>query len=310
VKLVVGREALASFEGPSCVTVGTYDGVHRGHRAVLAAVIERARASGLHSVLVTWDRHPAQTLRPDQVPPLLTTPERRIELLGDTGLDVVCILRFDLELSRWPPERFATEVLATGLGARHLVVGQGWRFGHRAAGDVSLLAHLGDQLGFTVEASPLVEVEGGPASSSRARTGIAAGDLALVTAILGRPHELAGVVVHGEDRGASLGYPTANLSADAAVARPPHGIYACRARLGGRKLSAAVSVGVNPTFGGVPGASPVRIEAFLLDFKGEIYGDTLTLEWIARLRDELAFDSVADLVAQMAKDVEATRRLT
>jgi riboflavin kinase/FMN adenylyltransferase len=293
----------------TAVTVGTFDGVHVGHRALIGRTVAAGRAAGAESAVVTWDRHPAATLRPDAVPALLTTQRRKLELLAETGVDWCVVLAFDTELSRWPPERFATEVLARGLGARSVVVSTGWRFGRRATGDVALLESLGRRLDFRVDVGPLVTVEGGEVSSSRVRAAVASGDLRLASALLGRPHELPGTVVAGDGRGASLGYPTANLDVDAGLAGPPTGIYACRARLEDRTVSAAVSVGVNPTFGGEPGRSPVRVEAHLLGFEGDLYGRRLTLELVDRLRDERRFDSTDALIAQMTRDVEATQRL-
>lgn len=305
-----GLSQLRPPPGGSAITIGTFDGVHLGHRALIAATVAEARRLGATPVLVTWDRHPAATLRPGAVPPLLTTPGRKAELVSQTGIGVLAVLAFDAELSRWPPERFVAEVLVAGLGARAVLVGQGWRFGHRAAGDVALLETLGRTHGFSARAVGLLQGPGGPVSSSRIRAAIAAGDLAGARALLGRPYDLDGVVIEGDSRGATLGYPTANLEVDPALALPPLGIYAGRARAAGTFHPAAISVGVNPTFGGRPGRDPARIEAYLLDFSGDLYGEAVRLELWARLRDELRFDSVAALTAQMARDVEATRALT
>lgn len=305
-----GLSELRPPPGGSALAIGTFDGVHLGHRALIAAAVAEARRLRATPVVVTWDRHPAATLRPEAVPPLLTTSGRKAELVAETGVEVLAVLAFDAELSRWPPERFVAEVLAAGLGARAVLVGEGWRFGHRAAGDVALLEALGRVHGFTAGAVELLQGCGGPVSSSRIRGAIAAGDLATARALLGRAHDLDGVVVEGDGRGAQLGYPTANLDIDPALATPPLGIYAGRARAAGTFYPAAISVGVNPTFGGSPGRDPVRIEAHLLDFSGNLYGEAVRLELWARLRDELRFDSAAALVEQMARDVEATRALT
>ena len=308
-RVVTGLDATPAPPAGTAATVGTFDGVHVGHRALIARTVAAARAAGAEAAAVTWDRHPATTLRPDAVPPLLTTQARKLELLAETGIDRCVVLAFDAELSRWPPERFASDVLATGLGARSVVVSRGWRFGHRAAGDVALLERLGHTLGFGVDVGPQVTLGGSAVSSSRARAAVVAGDLRLASALLGRPHELPGTVVAGDGRGASLGFPTANLDVDAGLAEPPTGIYACRARLEDRSVPAAVSVGVNPTFGGEPGRSPVRIEAYLLGFEGDLYGRRLVLELVDRLREEQRFDSPDALIAQMARDVAETERL-
>ncbi|MDQ3619818.1 MAG: bifunctional riboflavin kinase/FAD synthetase [Actinomycetota bacterium] len=304
----VGLNALSTPEG-SVVTIGTFDGVHVGHRTLIARTKDEAATRGLPSAVVTWDRHPNATLRPDAVPLLLSTPERKVELIEELGVDILLVLPFDRELSHWPPERFVRDVLVNGLAARAVLVGQGWRFGHRAAGDVALLSELGVNLGFDAEGVPLVTVAGGPASSSRVRDRISAGDMELTRTLLGRPFALEGRVVAGDDRGASLGYPTANVTLDPTIATPPRGIYAGRAKVEGLAYPAAISLGVKPTFGGDPELSPLVLEAFLLDFEGDLYGADLRIEFLERLRDELKFDNVDELVAQMDRDVTATRRL-
>ena len=308
-KIIVGRDALDRGQHPVAIAIGTFDGVHMGHRALIARALERARGSDEISTVVTWDRHPAQTLRPDKAPHMLTTPERKFELIEEAGVEQLVILEFDTTLSRWSPEAFARKVLAEGLGAGAVFVGRGWRFGHKASGDVALLIELGEELGFVVEGMELAEVEGGPVSSTRVRRALADGDLKLVRALLGRPFDLDGIVGRGDDRGASLGWPTANLSLDLAYAHPPRGVYAGRGRVDDRWWSAAINVGVNPTFGGEPGRTPMRVEAYLLDFDGDLYDRPLRLEFHQRLRDEMKFDSQEALVTQIGKDVEQTRTL-
>jgi riboflavin kinase / FMN adenylyltransferase len=304
----VGLDALTTPEG-SAVTIGTFDGVHVGHRALIARTKEEAARRGLASAVVTWDRHPAETLRPDAVPPLLSTPERKVELIEELGVDILLVLPFDRSLSQWPPERFVQEVLVNGLAARAVYVGQGWRFGHRARGDVETLTELGAVLGFDAEGMPLATVADEAVSSSRVRSCIAEGDMTTARTLLGRPFELEGRVVEGDDRGASLGYPTANVTLDPSLATPPRGIYAGRARVEGRIYPAAISLGVKPTFGGDPERSPLVLEAHLLDYEGDLYETDLRIEFLERLRDELKFHSVPELVAQMEKDVADTRRL-
>jgi riboflavin kinase/FMN adenylyltransferase len=308
-KVVVGLDSLRAPAGGAAVTIGTFDGVHLGHRALIARTVTEADGRGLSSVAITWDRHPNVTLRPDRVPPLLTSPERKIELLSDTGIDLLVVLSFDTELSSWSPERFAANVLAAGLNAKSALVGTGWRFGHKAAGDVALLQKLGAELGFDASAVELVEDGGEIVSSSAVRASVAGGDLERATGMLGRPYDLDGTVVRGAGRGVGLGYPTANLAIDGSLARPLRGVYAGRARAGESWYPAAINVGVNPTFGGDATARP-EVEAFLLEFDGDLYGRTLRVEFWRRLRDEHKFDSVDDLVAQIGRDVEATRALT
>lgn len=285
------------------MAIGTFDGLHVGHRALIAEARAHARRAGSVSSVITWDRHPNAVLRPDKVPPLLSSPARKVELIAALDVDLLVVLAFDEDLARWPPERFVDVVLVRGLGASTVCVGSGWRFGHKAAGDVALLRSLGAKLGFEVKDAPLVEVRGRPVSSSRARAAVAQGHLPLASELLGRPFDLPGVVVHGNHRGKSLGYPTANLAVDPALVQPPRGVYAGESVVGGRRHKAAINVGVNPTFGGSE-ASPPTVEVYLLDFDGDLYGATLSIEFHRRLRDERRFDRVEDLVAQMARDVE------
>lgn len=305
-KVALGVEALEPPASGTAVTIGTFDGVHLGHRALIAATISAARERGLASCAVTWDRHPLQTLRPEAAPPLLTSPERKIELLEETGLDALAVLPFDREFSSWPPEKFVAEVLVRGLRARVVLVGEGWRFGHKAAGDVPLLVRLGDELGFEALAVDLHASGDEATSSSRIRAAVAAGKLDEAAALLGRRFDLDGVVTEGDARGKGMGFPTANVVPDPAVVRPPVGVYACRARVGKSWLAAAVNLGVNPTFGE---GTPVRIEAHLLDFTGDLYGSSLRVEFVRRLRDERRFDTVGELVEQIGRDVEETRRV-
>ena len=305
--VLVGVDALAPPAEGTALTIGTFDGVHLGHRSLIARAAAHARELGAQAGIVTWDRHPSVVLRPERVPPLLTTPERKMELLEQTGVDLVAVLPFTKELSQWPPERFVADVLVAGLGARHVSVGQRWRFGHKAAGTVELLAELGRAHGFDVEEVGLAGIEGGVVSSSRVRRAVTDGDLPTATALLGRPFDVDGIVVHGDDRGAGLGFPTANMAIEPGLAYPPRGVYACFALLDGARHQAAVNVGVNPTFGGDPATTPLRIEAYLMDFDGDLYDKTLRIEFVARLRDEIAFASPDDLVAQMKRDVEDAR---
>ena len=300
----LGGEALGS-KGTS-VVIGTFDGVHLGHQALVRAGVSRARAWGGVSCCVTWDRHPTETLAPGKVPPVITVFARKQELLAALGLDLLVVLAFDEAFVTWTPERFVTEILAEGLGARVVGVGRGFRFGHRAAGDTRLLKELGGRLGFEVAVADLLEVGGAPVSSTRVRAAISVGDMAGVRRLLGRPWDLDGVVAAGDRRGTSLGYPTANVELDPSLAQPPAGVYAGRARAGGAWFTAAINVGVNPTF--VPAKRP-RLEAHLLGFGGDLYGRRVRVELWERLRDELRFASVDELVAQMGVDVRATRRV-
>ncbi|MDQ3963023.1 MAG: bifunctional riboflavin kinase/FAD synthetase [Actinomycetota bacterium] len=308
-KVTVGLAGVTAAPQGAAVTIGTFDGVHLGHRALIAQTTGAAREQGLESVIVTWDRHPLMTLRPEAAPPLLSSPERKMELLATTGADRVLVIPFTEELSHWAPERFVDEVLVQGLAARAVFVGEGWRFGHKRAGDVELLQKLGAENGFVATPVDLSSGEGATVSSSRIREAVAHGDVDLAEKLLGRPFDLDGEVIHGDDRGTELGFPTANIDLDVHLAHPARGVYAGRARVGESWFTAATNVGVNPTFGGDPEVTPVRVETFLLDFSGDLYGNILRVEFWARLRDELRFTSVAELVAQMHRDVDKTRKL-
>jgi riboflavin kinase/FMN adenylyltransferase len=264
--------------------IGTFDGVHLGHRQVLGAAL----GAGLTSTVVTFDPHPRAVL--GRGVELLTTLERRLELLEELGFDEAVVVHFDLELARTPPEAFAERHLLAA-GVEVVAAGVGFRFGHRRAGDVALL----ERLGLDVRAVPLLE----GVSSTAIRELLGAGDVAGAARMLGRPPEVEGTVVGGDARGATLGFPTANLRADPALLVPAHGIYA-GAALGKR---AAISIGVNPHYGG----RERRVETFLLDFDGDLYGRRLVVELWRRLRDERAFENEAALVAQIARDVEETR---
>lgn len=305
-RVVVGIDALEAPANGAAVTIGTFDGVHLGHRALIARTIAEARERELTPVVLTWDRHPAATLRPEVAPPMLSSPERKIELLQETGAEMVAVLPFDVPLSQRPPESFVEDVLVKGLGARLVLVGEGWRFGKGRAGTVELLEELGRGFGFEARGVSLEEVGGEAASSSRVRKAVTAGDLRLAERVLGRPFDLDGVVEHGDARGKGLGFPTANLAIDPAIASPPVGVYAGRGRVGASWFPAATNVGVNPTFGG--GGQP-RIETYLVGFDGDLYGQTIRVEFWERLRDEKRFDSVDELIEQMGKDVAATEAL-
>lgn len=309
-KTFVGVDVLEAPPEGSAVTIGTFDGVHLGHRALIARTIADAKARGLASVILTWDRHPAATLRPDKMPPLLTTPERKIELLSERGADVLAVLPFDEELSRWEPEKFVGEVLVKGLETRAIVVGKDWRFGRKAAGDVPLLTELGRDLGFEVAGVDLDEVGEEAVSSSRVRAAVTSGDVELAGRLLARPFDLDGFVVHGDDRGKDLGFPTANVDLAPELAHPARGVYAGRARVRDTWYAAATNVGVNPTFGGAPDTNPLRVESYLLDFDDDVYDEPIRVEFWKRLRDEKKFETVAELIEQMKRDVEETRNLT
>ncbi|TDC27366.1 bifunctional riboflavin kinase/FAD synthetase, partial [Micromonospora sp. 15K316] len=293
--------------GRSVVTIGVFDGVHRGHQATIGHAVARARELGVQSVVLTFDPHPAEVVRPGSHPAVLTESARKAELIEELGVDVLCVVPFTPEFSRLPAEAFVHDVLVEHLHATRVVVGNNFRFGHRAAGDVALLEQLGHTFGFSVEGGPLVAEEGTVFSSTYIRSCVDAGDVGAAAAALGRPHRVEGVVVRGDQRGRELGFPTANLLCHRYAAIPADGVYAARlVRRGQREpLMAAVSVGTNPTFSG----RERRVEAYALDFAGDLYGERLALDFVAHLRGQIRYDSIEPLIAQMNQDVERTRKV-
>lgn len=290
---------------PSAVSIGFFDGVHLGHRAIVDRALGHAAAHALRSVVVTFDRHPLQIVRPDKVPPLLMTTPRRARTLADTGPDVVVVLPFDERLRMMQAELFIAQVLRAALDARHVVVGRNFHFGHRAAGDVDLLTAVGARDGFTVDGVELLEVAGEPISSTRIRTALARGAVDEATQLLGRPFVIDGTVVHGDHRGRGLGYPTANLAVDDGVVIPAPGVYAgVLEHPDGRQLPAVTSIGTNPTFNG----AGMRVESFVLDFDEDLYGLQVAVDVRRFLRDQRRFKGVDELIAAMDGDVRAARR--
>ncbi len=302
----------------TALTIGAYDGVHRGHQAVLRLLRELADARGLAAALLTFDRHPAQVVRPDSAPKLLTSLSQKLELLEATGLLDVCrVLHFDEQRSREPAEEFVREILVEELSAKLVVVGADFHFGHGRSGNVELLERLGADLGFEVVGlglvSPAADDAGGPSedrepySSTRIRALLVEGDVAGAADLLGRPHAVRGTVETGDRRGRELGFPTANVAVPTEIALPADGIYAGTAVVEGGEHVAAINLGRRPTFH--VEAERSLLEAHLLDFDGDLYGDAMEVRFVERLRAEERFESVDDLVAQMRRDVEATRRI-
>jgi riboflavin kinase / FMN adenylyltransferase len=326
--------------GPSVATIGVFDGVHRGHQRIVVSAAEAARELGLPLVVVTFDPHPSEVIRPGSHPALLCSLRRRAQLLAEFGADAVCVLRFTLEFSHLGPEEFVRTVLADRLHARRVVVGENFRFGYRAAGDLALLAELGEKYDFRAEGIPLLAQDGVITSSSAIRELVAAGDVAGAARGLGRPHRVEGVVVRGEQRGKALGVPTANLETAEHTAIPADGVYAGwlasldadgqetsrgwergapgageaergreRGAPGAGKTTrwpAAISVGTNPTFDGQHRV----VEAYALDRDDlDLYGVHVAVDFTARLRGMVRFDSADALVAQMRVDIAAARTL-
>jgi riboflavin kinase/FMN adenylyltransferase len=298
----------------TAVTIGAYDGVHLGHRAVVAEVRRRAREDDLATAVVTFDRHPASVVRPESAPRLLTDLDQKLELLAETGIDYCLVITFDEVRSQEPAEDFVREVLAGCLAARVVVVGEDFHFGHRRSGNVALLRRMGGDLGFEVDGLELVDADGrtagdpGKVSSTRIRHALVEGDLEPANLMLGRAHEVRGVVAQGDKRGRELGFPTANVSVPGDILLPADGIYAgWFERLDGSVHPTAISLGRRPTFYVEAHAS--LLEAHLLDFDGDLYDEHVKVRFVARLRGEERFDSVEALVEQIRRDCDDTRKV-
>jgi len=308
-----GLDEVPAGWGECVVTIGVFDGVHRGHQRIVGRAAQVGEQRGLPVVAITFDPHPDEVTRPGSHPPFLCSARRRAELLGGLGIDAVCVLPFTLEFSRLAPDDFVRTVLVERMHAAVVVVGEDFRFGHKAAGDVQLLAKLGEKYEFTTEGMPLLVADGTTLSSTSIRQMLAEGDVAAAAKALGRPHRVEGVVVRGHQRGRALGFPTANLETPPHTAIPADGIYAgWLASLDdeGRDVQrwpAAISIGTNPTFG----EGEQTVEAYALDRTDlDLYGVHAAIDFAARLRGTLRFDSVDALVEQMHRDVDQARELT
>ncbi|HEX6499493.1 MAG TPA: bifunctional riboflavin kinase/FAD synthetase [Micromonosporaceae bacterium] len=300
-----GYDAAPGGWGRAAVTIGVFDGVHRGHQEIIGHTVKRARDLGVSSVVVTFDPHPSEVVRPGSHPAVLTEPARKAELIEALGVDVLCAIPFTKDFSRLSADAFVHDVLVEHLHAAVVVVGENFRFGHRAAGDVALLERLGRTFGFAVDHPPLVAGDDTVYSSTYIRACVASGDVAAAARALGRPHRIEGVVVRGDQRGRKLGFPTANLLCAEHAAIPADGVYAAWLVRRSERYPAAVSIGTNPTFSG----RQRRVEAYVLDFDGDLYGERLALDFVAHLREMRTYDAVEPLAAQIAEDVRQTRDL-
>jgi riboflavin kinase/FMN adenylyltransferase len=298
--------------GPSAVTIGKFDGVHIGHRRVLDALQAIAAERGLVSTVVTFDRNPAALLTPERLPDYVASNDQKRELLAATGVAATLMVPFTRDFAALEPERFVDDILVRALHAEVVLVGDDFRFGSRGRGDVALLAELGKKDGFIVQSIDAVVGDGGaPVSSTMVRSLLAAGEVRDAAALLGRAPSVRGVVVHGEERGRALGYPTANLSSEHEGLIPADGVYAARLVVGDTTYPAAVSVGNNPTFEGVPDK---RVEAHVvqdrsMDADLDLYGKTVTVEFVEFVRGMVKFDGVDALVAQMTLDEARIREI-
>jgi riboflavin kinase/FMN adenylyltransferase len=315
VKLFPGSAAFAAACPPGgprlAVAVGNFDGVHLGHQALLAEARARAARRGGPSAVLTFTPHPARLFAPAKAPPLIMSPERRLALLAEAGIDIAVVEPFTREFAAIEAETFVRRVLAHDLAAADVVVGYDFSFGRGRAGNVERLGELGRELGLGVAVIPPVSVDGLPCSSTRVRELCAAGEVAAAAHLLGRPVEVEGRVVRGAARGRALGFPTANVVPEGELV-PKLGIYAGQARIldgaeAGEVRPAALSIGRNPTFTGPE--APVSVEAYLLDYDGDLYDRRLRLELLDRLRDEQRFDTIDALIQQIHADVDRVRAL-
>jgi len=309
-----GLEAIPTGWGRCVATIGVFDGLHRGHQQIISRADEVAADLKVPTVLITFTPHPSEVVRPGSHPPLLTTNTHKAELAAELGVDVVIFVPFTLDFSHLTPDEFVHEAVVADLHASAVVVGQNFRFGHKAAGDVAALTELGRRWGFEAEGVALLSDGSRPISSTYIRSCVEAGDLEAATKALGRPHRVDGVVIRGDQRGRDLGFPTANVRAESFAAIPADGIYAGRVvridewgntRTDVEPRVAAISIGTNPTFDG----RHRSVEAYILDFEGDLYGQNLGVEFLHRLRGMAKYESSAELVTQMKADVDRTRSL-
>ena len=313
-----GLEATPGDLGRTVVTVGMYDGVHRGHQKLIGTAVARARAMRRPCLLLTFDPHPAEVVRPGSHPAILTSMERKAELVAELGVDAMCVLPFTPEFSRLSPESFTHTVLVEHLHTAHVIVGENFTYGHKAAGTVATLTSEGRRFGFGVEGVGLASLteedddgEQVTISSTYIRACVAAGDMEAAARALGRPHRVDGVVVRGHRRGRDIGYPTANVESPPHTAIPADGVYAGHFVLrdvegtSGPRFPAAISVGSNPTFHG----TRRTVEAHLIDWEGDLYGEHAGVEFATRLRGMTAFAGVGELVEAMDRDLVEARKV-
>ncbi len=286
----------------SCVTIGNFDGVHRGHAEIFAHLKQKSQARGLPSVVVTFEPHPLKILAPESAPCLITTFEQKAALIGESGIDYLVVVPFSKEFSRMSAHDFVLKMLCSSLGMRHIIIGHDYAFGRGREGNFSTLASLGVLNGFTLEDLPPIGEEGVIFSSSLVRSAVVDGDMDAAARILGRYYQISGTIVHGREIGQSLGFPTANISTFNELI-PSDGVYAVMAQVDGKLVKGACNIGCNPTYGG----EKRTIEVFLLDFAGRIYDHDIKIQFVQKLRPEQKFTDVAELKTAISQDVASTR---
>jgi riboflavin kinase / FMN adenylyltransferase len=301
-RIVRGLESYRPEGADSAVALGAFDGIHLGHRAILGTAVAHAQQGGLRAVACTFDRHPMEVLQPDRAPLPITTLAERLELIAETGIDTTVIVPFTHSVAAMEAKAFVQDVLVQTLKAREIVVGFNHRFGQGARGDAQLLESLAGPLGFRAHIVPALMVDGVAVSSSEIRAALQRGDLPSAARLLGRSYSIGGEVVSGAGRGRTLGFPTANVKTDRPLGLPV-GVYVCRFVVGPQQHRAVVNVGVRPTFG----ESELAVEAHVIDFAGDLYGERVRLTFLRRLRDERKFPSIDELRRQIALDVASAR---
>jgi riboflavin kinase/FMN adenylyltransferase len=287
------------------LTIGVFDGVHRGHQSILTQLTAGARINGAPAVLLSFHPHPANVLGGRDIR-LLTTPEERADLLASLGVDAIITMPFDRSIAETSAHDFMAQ-LKEHLGLTHLLIGYDFALGKNREGNAQRLAELGREMGYTVDVIPALGDESGVISSTEIRKLISVGNVTEAAKLLGRNYSLSGPVIHGDGRGRRINIPTANIGYPESKILPPNGIYACWAYIGAERIAAATNIGINPTF--TPDKRTINVEAHLLDFDRDIYGQIVTIEFVSRLRDELKYDSVDALVKQIHKDIEETRKI-
>jgi riboflavin kinase/FMN adenylyltransferase len=301
-QIVTGMNIYDKIIDASCVTIGNFDGVHRGHAEIFAHLKKISMNRGLPSVVVTFEPHPLKILAPESAPPLITTFEQKSALIGEAGIDYLVVVPFSREFSQVPANDFVLKILCSSLGMRHIIIGHDYAFGRNREGNFTTLANLGALNGFTLEDLPPIGEEGVVFSSSLVRSAVADGDMDAASRILGRYYQISGTVVHGREIGHALGFPTANIASPNELF-PSDGVYAVVAQVDGQHVKGACNIGCNPTFGG----ETRTIEVFLLDFSGHIYDHEIAVQFVRRLRPEQRFPDAAALKSAISRDVANSR---
>ena len=301
-QIVTGVNIYDKILDASIVTIGNFDGVHRGHAEIFAHLKQKSIARGLPSVVVTFEPHPLKILAPESAPSLITTYVQKCALIEEFGIDYLVVVPFSKEFSQVPANDFVLKILCSSLGMRHIIIGHDYAFGRNREGNFTTLANLGTRNGFTLEDLPPIGEEGVVFSSSLVRTAVADGDMDAASRILGRYYQISGTVVHGHEIGHALGFPTANIATPNELF-PSDGVYAVIVEVDGQRVKGACNIGCNPTFGG----NTRTIEVFLLDFSGHIYDHGITVQFVQRLRPEQRFPDVAALKSAISRDVANVR---